>query len=342
MPKPGTNYEIIVAAIYKEFEGIADVQHNEHVPVVGGSGRTRQIDVTIRSSFAGIPILMIVECKDHGRRADVGKVDSVIGQMADVGAVKGIVVSDSGFTTGAIDRAKQHGAVELCSVFDVENHDLKTKLALPIVVKTVECRMKPDFDLKFQVKPLVILDALTKEQQDAYWERFAEPFMKLFRAELPDFHKKNLNPRFIKRWDDGELDYSFGEHQYSETIEWKPPNLPKGLDSLPVDAKYIYTCFPGFYFNESVPLLKARGLSYFVNPDVNAGSGTVTISVEDINNWPQVFSPNLPTEAIYISAKWSPDLPVSKRAKSFSFTIGGNLSRHVQKKRSERKKSRRF
>ncbi|MFD5625588.1 restriction endonuclease [Streptomyces sp. NPDC127072] len=68
-----------------------------------GTGHLRQIDVWLPSSRE------IIECKHHGRPADVNVVDSLIGKMDDVGALGGRIFSHSGFSRNATARADKFG-----------------------------------------------------------------------------------------------------------------------------------------------------------------------------------------------------------------------------------------
>lgn len=128
----GARYESVVAAIHRDFAQDATVTENELIE--GKSGIFRQIDVAIRADIAGYKCLVIVECKDYSRPVEIGKVDELIGKMDDVGAVKAVLVSDSGFTEGALKRAQREPRIELVSVFDAQNGSLKTSATIPVVL----------------------------------------------------------------------------------------------------------------------------------------------------------------------------------------------------------------
>jgi len=132
-PKPGEEYQTIVAAIHRQFAGDASVTEDEHI--VGlESKQPRQIDVAIRKNVVGYEVLLVVDCKDYKRRVDVGRVDALIGVVDDVRAARGILVSDSGFTRGAIERAKGSGKIDLVSVIDTEDGRLRCRISLPLQV----------------------------------------------------------------------------------------------------------------------------------------------------------------------------------------------------------------
>ncbi len=99
-----------MAASWKEFETLisrlqaaiapgADVRENEKV--VGKSGRTRQLDVTIRQTLGLYPILVVIECKSQKRRISISQVEAFVTKLRDVAASEGVIVSRNGFSEGA-------------------------------------------------------------------------------------------------------------------------------------------------------------------------------------------------------------------------------------------------
>lgn len=131
-PNPGKQYEKIVADIHRRFSDGGVVTEDELV--VGRSGRERQIDVALRTDVAGYPLLVVVECKDYKRRVEIGQVEELIGKINDVNAAKGVLVSDSGFSAGAIERAKIDSRIQLASVIDTENQKLRTRIYKPTCI----------------------------------------------------------------------------------------------------------------------------------------------------------------------------------------------------------------
>jgi hypothetical protein len=131
--KAGKEYELIVAAIHRQFDDAAEVKCDESIIGVE-SGIQRQIDVVVRNNIAGYDVLIIVECKDYKKSVDIGRVDELIGKMRDVKAQMAVLVSDSGFTEGAIRRASGDGHIRLVSVIDTMNGKLRSRIALPVQV----------------------------------------------------------------------------------------------------------------------------------------------------------------------------------------------------------------
>ena len=107
LPRSWQEYE---DAVFLECERVyhfreCEILKNTHI-IGRYSGVKRQIDVLVRF-FEGERIVstMIVECKHYAQKINVKIVDSFIGCLDDLGADKGMIVSEKGFTKAAINRA---------------------------------------------------------------------------------------------------------------------------------------------------------------------------------------------------------------------------------------------
>ncbi len=124
------SFEEFVARIYKEIDPNAEVSHNQEV-------EGRQIDVTIRKKVVGIDLLFIIQAKWYKRPVEVTHVDAFESVIKEVGASKGILVCNKGFTKGAKEKAAK-AKIELCSVYDSEIETYrKTQLIIPVVKTSV-------------------------------------------------------------------------------------------------------------------------------------------------------------------------------------------------------------
>lgn len=105
----GEIVEKIVASMH-DLYGVK-VKQNEFVPALGNIGRKREIDVLLVSDIAGYPIKIAIECKNEKKPIGAPKIDAFVGKLQDIGipVQHGIYVSASGYTSGAIDRAKKVG-----------------------------------------------------------------------------------------------------------------------------------------------------------------------------------------------------------------------------------------
>ncbi|MEU3222619.1 restriction endonuclease [Streptomyces sp. NPDC006976] len=95
-------FELLVAEVVRRSDPFATVEHDQRLR--GRSGKLRQIDVLARGKVAGEEILIVVECKDHGRPVGVAEVEAFLGKLLDVAADKGVLFSSSGYTDGAVRR----------------------------------------------------------------------------------------------------------------------------------------------------------------------------------------------------------------------------------------------
>jgi hypothetical protein len=89
------------------------------------TGRTRQLDISIRFRQSFYDYLAIIECKDYRAKVSIEKVEAFRTKMEDVGAMKGIMVSPSGFQEGAIRSAEAFN-IELFTLTQVKSDWTKT------------------------------------------------------------------------------------------------------------------------------------------------------------------------------------------------------------------------
>lgn len=103
---------------YAEKETLPDfnIEHNVKVPASDG---IYQIDIFADFKALGTTIKVVVECKQYKRPVSRDKVETLYSRVNSLGANKGILMSTSGFQSGAIQFAKAHG-IALLQVFD--NH----------------------------------------------------------------------------------------------------------------------------------------------------------------------------------------------------------------------------
>ena len=99
-------FEELVARIQRELSPGAEVGRNERI--VGRSGVTRRIDVTVRQRLGTYPVFIAFDCKHHSRRVAIAYVSAFADQAADVGANLAVIVSNTGFTDGARRVAEGH------------------------------------------------------------------------------------------------------------------------------------------------------------------------------------------------------------------------------------------
>jgi hypothetical protein len=93
-------FEDVIELLHRKLHPRAVVKRNDHLPG-RVSGVARQIDVSIRYELGPNELLIIVECKRHGRKVGIEEMDAFVAKKNDVGAHLGIIISERGFTRGA-------------------------------------------------------------------------------------------------------------------------------------------------------------------------------------------------------------------------------------------------
>jgi Restriction endonuclease len=121
-------FEKLVAAINRAMARGATVKWNDHI-------NGRQFDVTIRFRLADLyDFLTVVECRDEKNRIEATDVEAFVTKSQDSGANKAVMVSASGFQSGAVAVAQKHG-IELYTLTQVQSvpDDLLTNYFIPVL-----------------------------------------------------------------------------------------------------------------------------------------------------------------------------------------------------------------
>jgi tetratricopeptide (TPR) repeat protein len=108
--RKGKLVEAIVAMLH-DMPGVKVERNVELPPVHADRPRTREIDVLLTAMVADYPVRIAFSCKNESKNIKPGKIDEFIGELDDVGIPPqhGIFVCVNGYTSGALDRAKQKG-----------------------------------------------------------------------------------------------------------------------------------------------------------------------------------------------------------------------------------------
>ncbi|MCU7835617.1 MAG: restriction endonuclease [gamma proteobacterium symbiont of Taylorina sp.] len=85
----------------------SDITWNDHIPDPDNPNQARQIDITIRRDES----FTVIECRIHKKVQDVKWIEELIGRRISLQANTLIAVSASGFTKGAIRKAKKYGII---------------------------------------------------------------------------------------------------------------------------------------------------------------------------------------------------------------------------------------
>jgi len=107
-------YELLTQAIYRNIlvrEGVstANVKHN--VSIVGRSGVEHQVDVYWEFKQAGITHRVLIECKNYASNLTLEKARNFFALIHDIGNCVGIMVTKTGYQSGAAAFCKHYGLV---------------------------------------------------------------------------------------------------------------------------------------------------------------------------------------------------------------------------------------
>lgn len=107
-PTEFEKYCLEILAGFAEEEQLCNfkITHNVRIPVEDG---TYQIDVYAVFTAMGVEFKVLCECKQYSSPVGRDKVAILNDKLKSVGAHKGILLSTSGFQSGAIQYAKVHG-----------------------------------------------------------------------------------------------------------------------------------------------------------------------------------------------------------------------------------------
>lgn len=141
--KKSVSFEHQIRRIYELLERSgAKVTWDDRVPDPDNPSRRRQIDITIRRDGK----LTVVECRDRRSRQDVQWIEELYGRRRSLNGDAIIGVSSSGFTTGALKKAKRLGVIlrDLRQLTDLEVTSWGWRVAL-----TLYFYQYSDLDLSF-------------------------------------------------------------------------------------------------------------------------------------------------------------------------------------------------
>jgi len=126
MAKQGTDFELLVKAIYEEIlsnDGFETIRVDHDVKALGKSGQTHQIDVYWEFKIASVTHRVAVECKEYNCTVSVGKVRDFYGALEDIGNIHGIFVTTQGYQSGAITYAN-HKNISLKIISEPSQEDI--------------------------------------------------------------------------------------------------------------------------------------------------------------------------------------------------------------------------
>ena len=99
---------------------------------MGRSGTKRQLDFLVEEYVAGSLLSIVWDGKYFSHKVDVGEVEQFTGLVRDVGAHKGVLVTNVGYTDGALKRAQsEEWDIELDILTPAELEMFQAECAIP-------------------------------------------------------------------------------------------------------------------------------------------------------------------------------------------------------------------
>lgn len=117
----GKEFELLVATIERAVHNFPGTKVEHNVKMCTNYGVDRQIDVLITEERGRFIYKTIIECKDSKAKVKINIVAAFRDLMRSVGAHQGIIVTSSGFQSGAQALAKESN-IFLYQLSEVEKH----------------------------------------------------------------------------------------------------------------------------------------------------------------------------------------------------------------------------
>lgn len=125
--KPGKDFEKAVFAFVQTLDPSAEVIF-DHKVLDRDSDTWRQCDVWVNAKFqAHWPISILISCKDHTRKLDIGDIGTFCDEVRSTGASMGVIYSRTGFTGPALKKAKANG-LACCKLYRNQPPDIPAQI----------------------------------------------------------------------------------------------------------------------------------------------------------------------------------------------------------------------
>lgn len=164
---------------YAEKEKLNDftIKHNQKIKSDDG---IYQIDVLAEYTALGTKNTILIECKKYRNSVKKEVVNALQAKLQSLGAQKGIIISTSGFQSGAVQYAEKHG-IALWQVFDnyikhisaSANNQISDNMKLQLEAEKHLPKyfiMEWDYSLDYPLEQIYP----TKEMQQDAWKKAAK------------------------------------------------------------------------------------------------------------------------------------------------------------------------
>ncbi|WP_082773822.1 restriction endonuclease [Hymenobacter sp. PAMC 26628] len=278
--KTGKPYEELIYKIYKELEPYAETRLNDKIMGVE-SGIEREIDISIKYKVAVThEVLIIIQAKDHLKKADIKIIGEFNSVIKDVRASKGILICSSGFTKTAKNYAKNH-KIELCSAHDASKMNWKAEIEIPVIKRkiTVNSSLTGEF---LAIEGMAGNDMIIP-----------------FQVKGDDGKDVDVHELLARKILNGDLTIARGSHSYAiqQQISATTYLYGKIPTEIPFNNPTInYTSDDRCYFKYFKPE-EYRGLKNYITDEftlsyIGVNKGDPILSIVDNESWAYVGEPN--------------------------------------------------
>jgi hypothetical protein len=115
VPKRSNQFQRLIVSIHHALAEVSAVVEESRELRDRVTGTLREVDIVIESAVGDYPVFVCVECCDRSRPATVEWVEQQHGKHATLPTNKLILVSRSGFTQSALDKARSHNIETLAT-----------------------------------------------------------------------------------------------------------------------------------------------------------------------------------------------------------------------------------
>lgn len=263
--QPGKYFERATSRVLAALRGQTRVHSN--VTLRGKLSEVgRQVDVQLVDP--NVYDFVALECKDHARPVDVPLIEAFSTKLIDVGAAHGAVVSNSGYTEGAVKMAAKLG-IDTLALVDTDDPAIKTQVAATILTRD-----------------LYVHGIFATFAAGGHMPANADELI------LVDEHDRELSSAEVVKdaWNARRIPHALGDHQLALVRwgfrAWRTPADNGAIPGLLLSVRIAERCHVG-----GLQLLNSEGL-YDVHSGTYETRSLVTEpwSAEKAKNWVELTS----------------------------------------------------
>ncbi len=239
MIKKWKKFEDKTREMIKGFNPESEVYKNVFLRGKLSKGR-RQVDVKLvdPSNYDFIAF----ECKDYKRPVDIPVIEAFNTKLQDIGAKKGSIVSNSPYTSTAVNMASELG-IDLLALVDTEDKDIKTKLyASSMISDTMIKGMSLSVSTSSAFKGTVSTDP------------------KVIKLVVDNGKTATAYEVFARLWNENQLTRKPGSYIYTPPNQNQKQILTLEGETLTVDTLQFYYDVVERHFIGNIEIINAKGI----------------------------------------------------------------------------------